>query len=88
MWVIGDVEDAASAYWGGATGLSIVCWAGTLEGPAIAVYSGRAFSGSTSCAVLLDGSADFSILSNDSGWIECCWRATQIADREADWNFM
>lgn len=79
LWVMGDVEEAASAYWGGAAGASIVRWAGTLEGPAVAVYSGRMCSGLTSCAVLLDGSVDFSILNKVSGWIECCWRAAQIS---------
>ena len=64
---MGDVEEAASAYWGGAAGLLIVCWVGTLEGPAIAVYAGRACSGLTSCAVLLDAGADFSILGKESG---------------------
>jgi len=36
------VEDAASAYWGGAEGFSMMRWAGRLDGPAVAVYSGRA----------------------------------------------
>jgi hypothetical protein len=39
-----------------------VGWVGRLDGPAVAVYSGRAGSVSTFCAVLLDASADFSIL--------------------------
>ena len=52
---MGEVEDAASAYWGGAAGLVRVCWVGMLEGPGVAVYPGREFSVLASCAVVLGG---------------------------------
>lgn len=64
-------------------GLAIVCWDGTLDGPAVAVYSGRIGSGLASCVVLLDGRLDFSILSVDSISIVNCWRVRSSADRVA-----
>ena len=44
---MGEVEDAASAYWGGAAGSAIV------DGPAVAVYPGRECPVLVSCAVVL-----------------------------------
>jgi len=64
---MGDVEDAASAYCGGAVGSWTVCWGGMLDELAASVYSGRAGSVFTFCAVLLDASADFSMLREEDG---------------------
>lgn len=50
---MGEVDDAASAYWGGAAGLTSICWAVMLEGPGVAVYPGRECPVLVSCAVVL-----------------------------------
>ena len=65
-------------------GLAIVCWDGMLDAPAVAVYSGRIGSGLASCAVLLGGRVDFSILSVDLIPMVDCWRAESRANREAE----